>query len=393
MGAESQLRRFGSRKQNKSPPVLSHEFIIQNHADIMSCVAMVFVVGLMLKATSPVAAVFVTLQHNTTALDEASRREEHRGAMYWSYVAGAKDLATIFFYSIMCVVVHAVLQEYVLDKVKNRLHLSKTKTSKFSESGQLAAFYAFSVAAAFYIISNTNVDTSSIKVLWENYPEEHRVMSFFLKVYYIVQLAYWLHNYPEFYFQKVKRDEMRFRAVYTTLYLVFIAAAYFLNFTRVTLLLLSVHYAAEAVYHVARIAHFTERVQVSRPLWKAWMAAFGLARLLSVILAVITFWYGLRLTEAPRIDPATGNYNTAFIRLNCLLAVCGVQIWLGWNFICAWLRRAREHAPASKRRHDGAARVHAKKQQTAAMGGGRRGEEKDFDMLPEVDQDQVRQRH
>lgn len=33
----------------KNPPFLSHEFIIQNHADIVSCVAMVFVVGLMLQ--------------------------------------------------------------------------------------------------------------------------------------------------------------------------------------------------------------------------------------------------------------------------------------------------------------------------------------------------------
>lgn len=33
--------------KTKNPPILSHEFVIQNHADIVSCVAMVFVVGLM----------------------------------------------------------------------------------------------------------------------------------------------------------------------------------------------------------------------------------------------------------------------------------------------------------------------------------------------------------
>lgn len=35
------------KKTNKNPPVLSHEFVIQNHADIVSCVAMVFLLGLM----------------------------------------------------------------------------------------------------------------------------------------------------------------------------------------------------------------------------------------------------------------------------------------------------------------------------------------------------------
>ena len=35
------------KKSGKTPPILSHEFVIQNHADIVSCVAMVFVLGLM----------------------------------------------------------------------------------------------------------------------------------------------------------------------------------------------------------------------------------------------------------------------------------------------------------------------------------------------------------
>lgn len=37
------------KNSNKNPPILSHEFIIQNHADIVSCVAMVFVIGLMVQ--------------------------------------------------------------------------------------------------------------------------------------------------------------------------------------------------------------------------------------------------------------------------------------------------------------------------------------------------------
>lgn len=37
------------RKSNKNPPIFSHEFVIQNHADIVSCVVMVFLVGLMVQ--------------------------------------------------------------------------------------------------------------------------------------------------------------------------------------------------------------------------------------------------------------------------------------------------------------------------------------------------------
>ena len=37
-------RRPGSQK---NPSILSHEFFIQNHADIVSCIAMVIVLGLL----------------------------------------------------------------------------------------------------------------------------------------------------------------------------------------------------------------------------------------------------------------------------------------------------------------------------------------------------------
>lgn len=46
------------KKSTKSPPVLSHEFVLQNHADIVSCVAMVFLLGLMFEvspARAPIA--------------------------------------------------------------------------------------------------------------------------------------------------------------------------------------------------------------------------------------------------------------------------------------------------------------------------------------------------
>ena len=56
-------RRTGTAK---SPPILSHEFVIANHADIVSCVAMVFVLCLLFQATSPIATMFVAIQHNVT---------------------------------------------------------------------------------------------------------------------------------------------------------------------------------------------------------------------------------------------------------------------------------------------------------------------------------------
>jgi translocating chain-associated membrane protein 1 len=56
-------RRTGT---TKSPPILSHEFVIANHADIVSCIAMIFVLCLLFQATAPIASLFVAIQHNIT---------------------------------------------------------------------------------------------------------------------------------------------------------------------------------------------------------------------------------------------------------------------------------------------------------------------------------------
>ena len=52
------------------------------------------------------------------------------------------------FYLLISVVMHAIIQEYLLDKVNKKLHLSKIKHAKFNESGQLLAFYITSIVWA-----------------------------------------------------------------------------------------------------------------------------------------------------------------------------------------------------------------------------------------------------
>ena len=49
------------------------------------------------------------------------------------------------------------------------------------------------------------------------------------KFFFIVQLAYWLHCYPELYFQKTKREEMPARVTYATLGLIYVLGAYLLK--------------------------------------------------------------------------------------------------------------------------------------------------------------------
>lgn len=350
-------------RSTKNPPIFSHEFFIQNHADIVSCIAMVFVIGLMFQATAPVATLFVAMQHNVTLNDT----ESNNGVQY--YTCGLKDLFSIFFYFLICIVVHAVIQEYILDKINRKMHLSKVKHSKFNESGQLFAFYlASAVWGADLIIRESFLN---INQLWEGYP--HANMSFILKFFFIIQIAYWIHCFPELYFQKVKKEEMSARIHYAVLYLVFIAVAFSLNFTRVALCMLVLHYTVEFVFHLARLLYFAEKTDLANTGFMVFNVLFVLVRLGTITLSVLTFWYGLQQSNQSSVDVASGNFNTQWIRINCLAAVCLLQAWMMWNFINFHLRRLREKTAVSRKLKSPA------KRKTKVQ-------EEDISSLPEVDQ-------
>merc|ERR1712062_788610 len=138
------------RKSSKNPPIFSHEFVIQNHADIVACVAMVFVVGLMFQVSSPLASLFIALHHNVTVPVEV-QAGQIQDVTY--YAAGIKDFPAIFFYLLIAIVMHQIIQEYLLDRVNRKLHLSKIKHAKFNESGQLLSFYIVSLMWAGQILS------------------------------------------------------------------------------------------------------------------------------------------------------------------------------------------------------------------------------------------------
>jgi len=370
-------------KKTKNPPILSHEFIIQNHADIVACVAMVFVVGLMFQVSSPLASVFIALHHNVSAPVEIQPGVFQD---FTFYTAGVKDVSAVFFYLLISIVMHAIIQEYLLDKVNKKLHLSKIKHAKFNESGQLLAFYIVSLFWGGDIILRENL--LNVSALWDGYP--HNNMTFLFKFFFIIQISYWLHIFPELYFQKTKKEDMPPKIQYATLYLIFITAAYMFRFTRLSLVLLVVHYLAELVFHTCRILAYAEKTNISSKLYKLGDLLFVLARLSSVILTVLTFWYGL--AQAPMeqqvMDLATGNFNTGILRLNALVAVCLLQAWLMWNFIMFQVKRMREAKSFTVSNAANAAKARKSEQERAKARKAKKEQEEERDTdLPEVDQD------
>lgn len=374
------------KKSTKNPPILSHEFVIQNHADLVSCVAMVFVLGLMFQVSSPLASVFIVLQHNVSLPVEVA---PSNFMDFTFYTPGVRDIPTVFFYLLIAIVVHAIIQEYVLDKVNRKLHLSKIKHAKFDESGQLVSFYLVSLFAAGDLIVREQL--FNISSLWEAYP--HNAMTFGFKFFFIAQIAYWLHIFPELYFQKVKKEDMASKIQYACLYLAFIVPAYYMRFSRVTLVLLFIHYAVESVYHTCRILAYAEKTSVAKKFFKLGDVMFVGVRLASVILAVLTFWYGLAKApvEQQVLDSETGNFNTSLVRLICLVAVCALQAFLMYTFIISQVKRSREEKIVAEAASS--ASKNKKSQQERAKARKEKKDKEEADELPEVDQNtNLRQR-
>ncbi|KAL4635184.1 translocating chain-associated membrane protein 1 [Arapaima gigas] len=350
------------KKNNKNPPVFSHEFVIQNHADIVSCVAMVFLLGLMFEVTSKVAVLFITVQYNVTISANAEGSEE-TPLNYFHH--GLKDLATVFFYMLVAIIMHAIIQEYVLDKINRKMHFSKTKHSKFNESGQLSIFYLFSCAWGASILISEKLLSNPVN-LWEGYP--HTLMPFQMKFFYICQLGYWLHALPELYFQKTKKEDIPRQLVYISLYLVHIAGAYILNLNRLGLVLLVLHYFVELLFHVSRLIYFSNENRQTG--FTIWAVLYVLGRLLTLSLSVLTVGFGLAGAEQQGLDLAAGNFNVLFVRVTVLAAICATQAFMMWKFINFQLRRWREHAQhQAQKRKPAAVKSKAKKDRANGVNG------------------------
>lgn len=313
----------GRRGTSKNPPILSNEFIIQNHADIVACIAMVFVLGLIFQVTSPLASMFIAMHHNTTR-----NVTTPQGITYEEpfFTVGWKDSCAVFFYTLIAIVMHALVQEYVLDKMTRKLHLSKIKNSKFNDAGQLLAFSVVTTLWGANIILKENYLTQ-IALLWEGFP--HVEMTYVLKFFMLIQLSYWLHWIPEVYFLRMKRDEIPQKLTTSAIYASVVALAYLSNLTRISVVLLVLHYIPEAVLNVAKLFHFAEKDQIATWLFRAGNGVFIVARFLTVILAVLTFWFGL--------EP----YASQALRISGLAFIGGLQSYLLFQFAIFQARRLR----------------------------------------------------
>ncbi|XP_026493735.1 translocating chain-associated membrane protein 1 [Vanessa tameamea] len=352
------------RKSNKNPPFFSHDFVIQNHADIVSCVVMVFLVGLMVQSTSPVASLFISLHHNVTGVEPS--RETPRGEPFL-YETGWKDACAIFFYSLVCIVMHAILQEYLLDKISKKFHLSKSRLSALNESGQLIIFQLMTLVWGGDAILREGF-IFNISLLWDGYP--NHPMSFLLKLWWIVQASYWIHTIPELYFLRIKKDEWSGRIRHAIVAFAFLAMAYCFQFQRVGVCLVVLHSLSEFVSHTYRLNNILRGEKedyLDKIMGLLNGIVFVVVRLCSLVLGVLTFYFGVA-GAAPLL-----------LRVGALSVLVSFQVYLMFNFISEAIKERQEARQLGQARPKKEKKEKPKKEKVKKI----HNEDSD---LPEVDQ-------
>lgn len=261
----------------------------------------------------------------------------------------------------------------ILQKISKKLHLSKFKLARFNDSCQLLVFYLMSCVWGLDVIIREGY-FSQLSLLWDQFPEHP--MIFLHKLFFIIQLAYYFHMLPELYLQKVKKEDQQPKIIHAICSFSFIALAYFLGFQRIALALLTLHYANEVVSHIFQLIDIFDRDEKLTKLHYINHSIFIVTRFGSMLLALLTLYYGIESSAKTKF---------------ALAAVMGLQGFLIFRFFNNFLRAKSEklvEKNLAKKRNE-----KANSAKTAVAGEKSKKDRKKESDLPEADQNANSGRH
>lgn len=219
-------------------------------------------------------------------------------------------------------------------KISKKLHLSKFKLARFNESGQLVVFYAMSFLWGLEVIFREKY-IGNVSKLWDEYP--NHPMSFLHKLFFIINLAYYLHMLPELYFQKIKKEDQQPKIIHSIVGFSIIAVGYMLGFQRVAIVLLSMHYFSEFISHTFLLIDIFDKDEKLSKLRFFNNVLAVTTRFGTMVLSFLVLYYGIGSTEQ-RTRGLTG-----------LVLVFALQGYLIYDFLTEQLRSKRETAAEAQK--------------------------------------------
>ncbi|KAI8325770.1 LAG1-domain-containing protein [Martensiomyces pterosporus] len=164
------------------------------------------------------------MQHLATVADgvgtEASR-----------YVRGIHDFKFVLYWVIQIIAIRSVLLHHVLPAIPRHFSIASARRQRrFCEMGWSVIYVATSWTIGFRVWKASPYYMSTAN-LYANYPEDHVLMPYGLKWFYLVQAAFWFSNIYTIHIEERRKDHYEMLTHHATT-IVLVLLSYAFHFTR-----------------------------------------------------------------------------------------------------------------------------------------------------------------
>ncbi|KAJ1719502.1 Sphingosine N-acyltransferase lag1 [Coemansia erecta] len=168
---------------------------------------------------------WIRMQHKATSPSPASPLAVDR------YVRGIHDFKFVFYWIVQLVAARSVLLHHIMPPVADALGIRNArKARRFCEMswGCLYITASFLIGFRVWHASPYYMNTHH---LYANYPEDHILMPYGLKWYYLVQTAFWLSNVYTIHVEERRKDHLEMMTHHVTT-ITLVLLSYSFHFTR-----------------------------------------------------------------------------------------------------------------------------------------------------------------
>ena len=285
-------------------------------------ICFVLVAGTLLVAYPPHGArpvVDEALQQAALQFTQISHRVEagaEQGGGTPMYVSGPQDWKFVAFYATVCTLARYVVNEVVLETLASVGGVKPEKRGRFKDQGWQGLYYLVAWLCGFSLLRGTEwgqaVMAGDPNPLFQDYPKGHVELSAEFKLYYLLQLCFWVHQLFVLYIEEWRKD-MPLYLFHHFITIGLISASYLFNFTRVGTAILVEQDFADIFLPIALMLKYLEWETAC----EAFFAIFAVAWIPTRHVILPWIYYRIwTVGDDPSLnmsdwDPASGSYMSA----------------------------------------------------------------------------------
>ncbi|KAJ2778396.1 Sphingosine N-acyltransferase lag1 [Coemansia javaensis] len=147
------------------------------------------------------------------------------------YVRGIHDITFVVYWIFQIVAARAVMLQHVLPVIPRYFGItSDRKQRRFGEMGWFVTYILASLTVGIRVWQASPYYMNT-RNLYANYPEDHVLMPYGLKWYYLVQTAFWISNLYTIFVEERRKDHLEMLAHHVVT-IALVTTSYHFHFTR-----------------------------------------------------------------------------------------------------------------------------------------------------------------